>query len=989
VDFDTSIRKPLFDDYTSPEATIDSISPPDPTQGEEVNFQGYGTAYESIDRYVWESDLDGELHNDTTSGFSIDSLSNGSHTISFRVEDNYGVWSEPDTTTLTVNGRPKAEIQDIWPSPGETTDTFYFSGTGTDDGEVVAYSWVSSIDGELYNGTESNFENSSLSEGLHTIYFKVQDDKGAWSEEVTQQLQVINPEPWANIDSIWPNPALDTDTVNLWGWGGDNGEVVRYVWKVDGNEVYNGTEEAFQHDPLPTGSYTIAFRVMDEHGAWSEEVSETLIVHERPVAYINDISPDPALTTDTVRLSGGGTDDGNITRYHWRSSRDGALSGTSTRYDHRFFMGNDFTLSETQGEAGELFIEADYEDYGFMRANRQWVDVGSWTFVSPDSDLTIRGSMLLNIHYIIIDEDFDAEPQFRFTLTSGGFPVAQREGNEGSPTPGVPEVYALSAYPDTIFLPAGTELVLELEYIGWENATLYLDNQSYESFLMFDRVETVQSSPELDVTGLSVGEHEIYLSVVDEHGAWSEEVSRPLLIHERPEAEIKAITPSPALDTDTVRFRAKGKDDGEVERYHWTSSLDEELYNGTEYAAMITDLAPGEHIIYLELMDNYGVWSEIVETTLLVHTRPVAEIVSIIPGPAPEGKRVTFTASGTDDNDITRYAWRTGEKELYNGTETNVSYSELPVGTHTIYLKVMDEHGAWSDEVSETLIIHERPTAGINAISPEFAIKNKRVEFRAVGTDDGGIQRYVWTSSQDGELYNGSEASFTISNLSLGEHNITLLVQDDDGAWSEEVTDTLVVKEEETDDDFFLVKKAGPLPVYGYLLIVVIGIAVGLFAFTRLGGEVEEEKDPSEELPTFQAETSSPEAKIPSFKQEEPLPPGTPSSREQHPVPGVLPTFKPDVEKPKAQEQKTRRVVKKKVRRVKKRAAPGAWTCPECTTKVGAKYPFCVECGEKKPSQTGKPSETKSPAGTWTCPKCTTKVGAKYPFCVECGEKKP
>lgn len=38
--------------------------------------------------------------------------------------------------------------------------------------------------------TQASFSTSTLSIGTHTIYFKVQDDDGAWSEEVSATLEV-------------------------------------------------------------------------------------------------------------------------------------------------------------------------------------------------------------------------------------------------------------------------------------------------------------------------------------------------------------------------------------------------------------------------------------------------------------------------------------------------------------------------------------------------------------------------------------------------------------------------------------------------------------------------------------------------------------------------------------------------------------------------------------------------------------------------------
>jgi len=72
-------------------------------------------------------------------------------------------------------------------SPGETVA---FTGHGIDsDGSVDAYSWRSSLDGEV--STSASFETSSLSEGSHTIWFRVQDDRGDWSNEVPCQVVVL------------------------------------------------------------------------------------------------------------------------------------------------------------------------------------------------------------------------------------------------------------------------------------------------------------------------------------------------------------------------------------------------------------------------------------------------------------------------------------------------------------------------------------------------------------------------------------------------------------------------------------------------------------------------------------------------------------------------------------------------------------------------------------------------------------------------------
>jgi hypothetical protein len=88
------------------------------------------------------------------------------------------------------NQLPTAYIDLVSPANAATGETVTFAGHGVDlDGSVVAYNWRSSLDGDL--STSESFKTSSLSQGTHTIWFKVQDDEGAWSKEVLTTVIVI------------------------------------------------------------------------------------------------------------------------------------------------------------------------------------------------------------------------------------------------------------------------------------------------------------------------------------------------------------------------------------------------------------------------------------------------------------------------------------------------------------------------------------------------------------------------------------------------------------------------------------------------------------------------------------------------------------------------------------------------------------------------------------------------------------------------------
>jgi len=662
VDFDPWTRKPPFEDYTSPEATIDSVSPSDTLEGEEVEFVGHGTAYESIDRYVWASDLDGELHNSTSDpDFSTTTLSNGTHEISFKVMDNYGVWSEPvtsilvingmpeaeilditptsalegeeisfqgkgtddgtveryiwtsdldgelhnstsdpdfstttlsngsheirfkvqddqgvwsdeDETTITINGRPRAGIVEVSPDPALVGEEVKFKGRGMDDEDIVHYAWTSDLDGELYNDTGDEFETTTLSIGTHSISLKVEDDLGVWSEPVITTL-IIHEKPIAVIESISPNPALDTDTILFEGNGTDDGTIEAYKWRIvneTGGEVYNGTAPPAV---LPSGTYTIYFKVKDNYGVWSEEVPGSLVVHQRPIASIVSITPNPALDTDTVAFTGVGTDDGKIAQYLWRSSIDGDLRQVSTLDDYPLFIGSGGRLGSSHGEPGELVVEADYDQGPGMRSNKRWVDVGTWTFTPEELNIEVGGAATLKILYSILDEGYGADPEFRLTLTVDGILLVQSTGTIGQDNGDQVTEYTISGNFDTINLPAGVELALQIDYRSWENCIIYLDNPDHESCLVFSEFEMLVGLPYFTASDLSPGTHTITFKVQDNYGVWSDEVTAPLTVNEYvpPANKLPTVTITSPEDgaelKGTVTIKGSASDpDGTVEK---------------------------------------------------------------------------------------------------------------------------------------------------------------------------------------------------------------------------------------------------------------------------------------------------------------------------------------------------------------------------------------------------------------------------------------
>ena len=168
----------LFTNNQEPSATIDSISPSPAEFGEDmVTFEGTGVDNDgTIIEYQWSSSIDGILSDE--SSFSVGDLNLGTHTITFRVQDNDGEYGEA-VQEFSVYACPVAIAgQNATGTPGVPLQ---FSGAGTDeDGDITKYEWDFDGDGifewsSSENGRELNVYNN---EGTYTATLQVTDNDG-------------------------------------------------------------------------------------------------------------------------------------------------------------------------------------------------------------------------------------------------------------------------------------------------------------------------------------------------------------------------------------------------------------------------------------------------------------------------------------------------------------------------------------------------------------------------------------------------------------------------------------------------------------------------------------------------------------------------------------------------------------------------------------------------------------------------------------------
>lgn len=157
-----------------------------------------------------------------------------------------------------------------------------------------------------------------------------------------------------------------------------------------------------------------------------------------------------------------------------------------------------------------------------------------------------------------------------------------------------------------------------------------------------------------------------------------------------------------------------------------------------------------------------------------------------IPGNALIGESVNFSVEASDaDSSIVAYEW-VSDIDGYLSNASSFSLSNLSLGSHAITVRVQNAAGEWSEPEFKILNVSEtRNTGTLNlADSINFRMKRRRKRFYAKLSKRSRrqVQAYKWISSKDGTI--SERRSFKKNKLSKGYHQLSLLIQDKDGNWS-------------------------------------------------------------------------------------------------------------------------------------------------------------------------------------------------------------
>jgi outer membrane autotransporter protein len=303
-----------------------------------------------------------------------------------------------------------------------------------------------------------------------------------------------------------------------------------------------------------------------------------------------------------------------------------------------------------------------------------------------------------------------------------------------------------------------------------------------------------------------VGIHILTLRVTDDDGMVTEDQVE-ITVLPAPNAPIadagpdQQLTDSDNSGSEDVTLDGTGSvdSDGTIVSYVWLEQGSQITTGATPTVA----LSVGEHTLTLRVTDNDNLIGEdqVLISVAAAPNAPVADAgqdQTLTDTNADGSEQVTLDATASSDTDgtIVSYQWFENGTEIGSSATTTVT---LPVGSHTVTLRVTDNDGLIGEDQLTISIIADATAPIANAGTDQTLVDTDGDGSASVTLDgagstdpDGSIVSYQWLEGNN-EIATGAGPTVV---LSVGVHTLTLTVTDDDGLTHQDQV-TITVQGEE------------------------------------------------------------------------------------------------------------------------------------------------------------------------------------------------
>ena len=373
-----------------PTAVIDSISPNPADEGVSVSFQGTGSDSDgSVVDWEWSSSIDGVFG--SSEDLSYSGLSVGTHTISFRVKDDDGAWSTPDTESLTIN--PVNDPPDVPgnPSPsdgatGVSTSPTLSVDVSDPNGDSMTVTFYDASDDSVIGtdvGVSSGGSASVVWSGLgystvYSWYVVADDGKGGSTRGPSSGSWSFTTMSAPNDPPNTPDTPMGPTTREVGQLGiyytsatDPNGDRVQYRFNWDDgsisdwtNLVYSGQAASKSHSWSSPGTYVVKAQAKDEHGAessWSSGLTVTVTspTNDPPDTPSKPSGPTTGKINTLYTYSTSSTDPNeDMVRYGWDWDGDDIVDEWTSLYTSGAVVG----ISHTWDTEGTYYVKVRAKD---------------------------------------------------------------------------------------------------------------------------------------------------------------------------------------------------------------------------------------------------------------------------------------------------------------------------------------------------------------------------------------------------------------------------------------------------------------------------------------------------------------------------------------------------------------------------------------------------------------------------------------------------
>jgi outer membrane autotransporter protein len=230
--------------------------------------------------------------------------------------------------------------------------------------------------------------------------------------------------------------------------------------------------------------------------------------------------------------------------------------------------------------------------------------------------------------------------------------------------------------------------------------------------------------------------------------------------------------------------------DGTIESYEW---FEGETVIATGPTPTL-NLSAGDHVITLRVTDNDGLSDED-RVTYTIRSDPTANAgpdISLTDTDNDGTENVALDATGSSDpgGSIAAYTWYESDNRIATGATPTVP---LSVGTHTITLRIMDNHETTDEDQVVVTILPASETLNANAGPDQQLIDTDNSGEEVVLLDGSAssspneIVNYEWFEDDgEGATLIGTGETLSGFSMRVGEHTILLRVTDSNGQSAED-----------------------------------------------------------------------------------------------------------------------------------------------------------------------------------------------------------